>query len=87
MKKQNRILLNTIEKLFEKLRLENTKTQLSYTTFCRLMPFWVVMPKENDRETCACKQRKFTVAGRSFAQRKLSKPKDLHTLVNMFSFL
>lgn len=49
MKKQKRILLNTKEKLFEKFRLENTKTELSYTTFCRLRPFfWVVMPKEND---------------------------------------
>lgn len=48
IKKQNRTLTNTIEKLFEKFCFENTNTQVSYTTFCRLKLFWVVIPKEND---------------------------------------
>lgn len=86
MKKQKRILLNTIEKLFEKFRLENTKTQLSYTTLCRLRPFWVVIPKENDRETCACKQHEnLLLLAEALHKKEIIITKDLHTLVNKFS--
>ena len=49
-------MLNTIEKLYEKYRMENTATKISYIVFSRLRPFWVVFPKGGDRETCACKQ-------------------------------
>ena len=27
---------------------------ISYALFCRLRPFWVVIPKESDRATCQC---------------------------------
>ncbi|CAG2220762.1 unnamed protein product [Mytilus edulis] len=34
---------------------ENKDMIVSYTSFCRLQPFWVLPPKESDRDTCACK--------------------------------
>jgi hypothetical protein len=86
VKKQKRILTNTIEKLFEKFRLENTSVQISYTTFCRLRPFGVVIPKENDRETCACKQHEnLQFLAEALFKKEIIKTKDLHTLVNKFS--
>lgn len=39
MKKQNRILLNTIEKLFEKLRLENTKNTVELPNILQIDAF------------------------------------------------
>lgn len=39
MKKQNRILLNTIEKLFEKLRLENTKNTVELHNILQIDAF------------------------------------------------
>ena len=55
IKKQKRLLCDTIEKTHEKFLLENTEIKISYQSFCRLRPFWVVQPKESDRDTCACK--------------------------------
>lgn len=34
---------------------ENKDIIVSYTSFCWLWPFWVVPPRESDRDTCACK--------------------------------
>ena len=34
---------------------EYSSSSISYTLFCRLKPFWVVAPKESDRQTCLCK--------------------------------
>lgn len=33
---------------------EQTKLNISYTTFARFRPFWVERPKIKDREICAC---------------------------------
>lgn len=35
--------------------VSETKSKISYTTFCRLRPFWVLFPTESDRQTCVCK--------------------------------
>ena len=56
VKKQRRILNDTVEKLHEKFLIENTNITLSYTTFSRLRPFWVQPPKESDRDTYGCKK-------------------------------
>lgn len=39
MKKQQRILMNTIEKLFEKLRLENTKNTVELHNILQIDAF------------------------------------------------
>lgn len=53
-KKQRRYLLGTLNKLYQKYREEGGK--LSFTTFKRYRPFYVLPPKAEKRETCACKR-------------------------------
>lgn len=53
-KKQRRILNDTLANLHIKF-LAETNIKISYSTFCRLRPFWVVFPNESDRNTCLCK--------------------------------
>ncbi|KAL5015984.1 hypothetical protein ScPMuIL_005573 [Solemya velum] len=55
VKKQKRLLCDTLENLHKKYVAENINNNLSYATFCRLRPFWVVIPTEKERDTCACK--------------------------------
>lgn len=43
-KQQKRFLNDTISNLHMKFLAENTDIKLSYRTFCRLKPFWVVWP-------------------------------------------
>ena len=50
---QRRLLLNSLKDLHQKYRTEFNST-ISYTTFLRLKPAWIVQPKLSDRETCAC---------------------------------
>ena len=54
-KQQKRFLNDTVSNLHIKFLAENSDIKLSYRTFCRLKPFWVVWPKEKDRDTCQCK--------------------------------
>ena len=54
-KQQKRFLNDTISNLHMKFLAENSDIKFSYRTFCRLKPFWVVWPKEKDRDTCQCK--------------------------------
>ncbi|KAL3284791.1 hypothetical protein HHI36_018933, partial [Cryptolaemus montrouzieri] len=49
VKKHKRYLLDSIANLYEKFRAKNFK--ISYQTFCRLRPFWVLTPKVNDHDT------------------------------------
>ncbi|KAL4717885.1 hypothetical protein ACJJTC_005730 [Scirpophaga incertulas] len=53
IKKQKRVLLNTVKDLTPKFAKE-TGINLSYPTLLRAKPFWVVAPKSKDRETCLC---------------------------------
>lgn len=54
-KVQRRLLKGTLKSLFHKYKAENAESQISYTVFCRLRPFWVESPKAQDRKTCQCK--------------------------------
>lgn len=54
VKKQKRYLLGSLKHLHEKFCKIST-VKVGYTTFCKLKPFWVVIPSTKDRETCACK--------------------------------
>nr|CAH7719872.1 unnamed protein product [Callosobruchus chinensis] len=52
VKKQKRYLLDTVLNLYKKFVTGNLK--ISYQTFCRLRPFWVVKPNAQNRDTCLC---------------------------------
>ena len=53
VKKQKWLLLDTMRNLFDIFQCEN-ETKISYTTFCKLRPFWIVQPRVQHRETCLC---------------------------------
>lgn len=55
LKMQKRYLLDNITNLYNKFK-QNTGINLSYTTFLRNKPFYVVSPKLSDRDTCVCKK-------------------------------
>lgn len=56
LKKQKRYLNDTMYNLHKMFKKEYPQYQkISYPTFCRLRPFWVLYPKASDRETCLCK--------------------------------
>lgn len=51
--KQKRLLQETMRNLH--VHFLNTKVcKVSYATFCRLKPFWIIAAKQKDRETCSC---------------------------------
>ena len=56
-KKQKRILNDSMKNLHTKFLAEQSSRTISYSLFCQLRPFWVIMPKVNDydRDTCLCK--------------------------------
>lgn len=53
-KQQKRLLTDTIRNVYKLYQSEHN-TKISFTTFYRLKPFWVVSPKESERDTCLCK--------------------------------
>lgn len=55
-KKQKRLLQDSIKNLHLKFPSEHTDSNLSYTLFCALRPYWVVEPTLIDWDTCLCKQ-------------------------------
>lgn len=55
IKKQKRLLCDTMKTIHDKYITENEHFQISYSVFCRLRPFWIIAPTEKDRETCLCK--------------------------------
>lgn len=52
-RKQKRLLLHPIKDLHTKYNTTHSR-KVSYSTFLKLKPFWVVYPKMSDRNTCAC---------------------------------
>lgn len=54
IKKQKRYLNFTLKELHKKFNDEN-KMKVSYATFSRYRPFYVLPPHVDDRETCRCK--------------------------------
>ena len=55
VKKQKRILNDTLKNLYIKYKCETQCRELCYSTFCKFRPFWVVFPTEGERNTCLCK--------------------------------
>lgn len=55
IKKQKRHLCDNLKRLHEKFNSSHSaRLRVSYQTFCRLKPFWIVTPNVNDRDTCLC---------------------------------
>jgi hypothetical protein len=55
VKKQKRFLNTTLKNLYNKFLEENPNDFISYCSFCRYRPFWIVEMKISDRDTCLCK--------------------------------
>jgi len=54
VKQQKHLLSDSVRNLFRRYVSEDGHRPISYSTFCKLRPFWVVPPVETDRETCLC---------------------------------
>jgi len=54
VKKQKRVLNDSLKNLHIKFLAEHA-SNISYSLFCKLRPFWVVIPRASDRDTCMCK--------------------------------
>lgn len=52
--KQKRLLQDSCNNLHKKFMSEHEGIRISFTTFWRCKPFWIVQPKQKDRNTCAC---------------------------------
>lgn len=52
--KQRRYLLGTLNELYGKYKVEGGK--ISFSTFKRYRPFYILRPKVDNRDTCACKR-------------------------------
>ena len=55
VKKQKRYLADTIANTHKKFLSEHPM-QMSYSTFCRYRPFWVVARQSSDWDTCRCRR-------------------------------
>ncbi|CAH0382775.1 unnamed protein product [Bemisia tabaci] len=53
VQKQRRFLRDSLKNLHKKF-VEKYDVKVGYVTFLKLKPFWVVPPKESDRNTCRC---------------------------------
>lgn len=54
-KQQRRILNFSLQDLNEQFATVNKVLPLSYASFCRKRPWWVLAPRAIDRDTCSCK--------------------------------
>ena len=53
VKKQKRYLNSDLRKLYVEY-LRSSDRHMSYSSFCRLRPFWLVKPRVSARDTCMC---------------------------------
>lgn len=53
-KKQKRYLNNSLLNLHKQFSAKHTEYTVSYSTFCKLRPFWIVPAKATERDTCVC---------------------------------
>ena len=84
IKKQKRILVDNMHNLHKKFLEEQQHTKISYTSFCRLRPFWIVSPTEKDRDTCACKlHENMSLLVQSLYSMKLIPSNDTKELVSL----
>jgi len=85
VKMQKRFLVDTMRNLHRKFLSENN-VRISYPSFCRLRPFWVVHPSLSDRETCQCKlHENLSFLAEKLYQLKLIETSDLERLTKTVS--
>ncbi|KAH9643208.1 hypothetical protein HF086_012870 [Spodoptera exigua] len=54
VRKQKRYISDTLVNLHEKF-LKTSSYTISYSAFCKMRPFWVLLPDIRSRDTCLCK--------------------------------
>lgn len=54
IRKQKRYLSDSLHNLHKKF-LKISNFTVSYSAFCKLRPFWVLLPDPRSRDTCLCK--------------------------------
>lgn len=86
VKKQRRLLCDTLQNLHSKYLSENLDHKISYTMFCMLRPFYVLRPSQRDRESCLCKKHENLIfkAERLF-QNGVIKSKDIVELARQLT--
>ncbi|KAK2857675.1 hypothetical protein Q7C36_005594 [Tachysurus vachellii] len=85
VKMQKRFLVDTMRNLHRKFLAENN-VRISYSSFCRLRPFWVVHPSLSNRETCQCKlHENLSFLAEKLNQLKLIETSDLERLTKTVS--
>ncbi|XP_053401360.1 uncharacterized protein LOC128557639 [Mercenaria mercenaria] len=81
IRKQRRVLLLNLKTLHKKF-LSEGKTNVSYSVFCRLRPFYVVFPRQSDRNTCLRKTCNNTeLLAEALTRAKATKSVDLNSYV------
>ncbi|PZC73688.1 hypothetical protein B5X24_HaOG208959 [Helicoverpa armigera] len=81
IQKQKRFLLDTLLKLYKKYK--NEGGNVSFTTFKRYRPFYIVPPNLSTRNTCACiKHSNLTFKAEALKKLGLIKTTDLTDLVS-----
>lgn len=81
IQKQKRFLLDTLLKLYKKYK--NEGGTVSFTTFKRYRPFYIVPPNLSTRNTCACiKHSNLTFKAEALKKSGLIKTTDLTDLVS-----
>nr|CAI5852878.1 unnamed protein product [Callosobruchus analis] len=54
IKKQKWHLNDSLENLYSKFKQIHSASKISYATFCKCRPFWILQPTVNSRQTCMC---------------------------------
>lgn len=54
LKVQKRVLSDTLQNLHKKFLSTNPDMKMSYSSFAKNKPFWIVQPRVSERETCLC---------------------------------
>ena len=54
IKKQKMYLNDNIDELHKKFKALNPSYKMSYSSFCKLRPFWTVKARVSERDTCMC---------------------------------
>ncbi|CAH0546986.1 unnamed protein product [Brassicogethes aeneus] len=81
---QKRLLLMSMKDIFTKYK-HQYKSTISYSSFLRLRPTWIVQPKLTDRDTCLCvKHANFEFLLHKMYQLKIIKSKKLDSVCSIF---
>jgi len=80
-KHQKRLLTDTLKNVY-KMYITESKSKIGFITFNRLKPFWVVSPKETDRDTCLSKLcENIRLTSRALTTSNIIKSQDKHELL------